>query len=88
VYSAKDTLLQPYMSLSPATLSGRVGGEGEVVVPEQGGGRRSRGRDQGPLAAELQQEEAVIGAAAEVQGVQGAVREVAEEVEVAEQQRQ
>jgi hypothetical protein len=47
LYDAKDTLLQPYMSLSPAMLPSRVGGEGEVVVPEQVGGHRSRGRDQG-----------------------------------------
>jgi hypothetical protein len=63
----------------------RPGGDGEVVVLEQVGGRRGRGNDQGPPAPELQEEEPAAAAIAEVQLVQGAVWEAANEMEVAEQ---
>jgi len=63
----------------------RAGGEGEVVVPEQVRGGRGRGHDQRPPAPELQEEEAAAAAVSKLQVVQGAVREAADEVEVANQ---
>ena len=63
----------------------RAGGEGEVVVPEQVRRRRGRGHDQGPPAPQLQEEESPVAAIAEVQLVQGPVREAADEMEVTDQ---
>jgi len=63
----------------------QAGGEGEVVVPEQVRGGRGRGHDQRPPAPELQEEEAAAAAVAKLPVVQGAVREAADEVEVADQ---
>lgn len=65
----------------------RPGGEGEVVAPVKVGGGGRRGHDQRPRTAQAEEHEAPVAAVAAVQGVQRAVRELPDEVEVADERK-